>query len=130
MARLGKTDILKARPLRTRKVEVPEWGEEGDYVLVREMTGAERDQYEDSRLVRRGDRFEITNANVRAKLCSLTICDEDGQRIFTDAEAAQLGKQSAAALDRCFAAALELSGLTKADQEELEKNSEGTTGDG
>ena len=47
MALLTKEQILRVKDIETRKVNVPEWG--GD-VMVRSLTGAERDYFE-SKLV-------------------------------------------------------------------------------
>ena len=102
-------------------VEVPEWG---GAVYVRALTGAERDQFEASIVEQRGRDVRMNMRNIRAKLVALTVVDEDGQRIFTDDDVAALGGKSAAALDRLFAVAQRLSGLSMEDVEELAKNSE------
>ena len=84
-------------------VNVPEWG--GD-VFVRTMTGTDRDAFEASLIGKEG-RME----NVRARLVSLTLCNEAGERMFDDAEIAALGKKSARALDRVFSVAQRLNGI-------------------
>ena len=53
----------------------------------------------------------------------LSIVDADSKRIFADSDAESLGKKNSAALDRIYAVAERLSGLTKKDIEELAKNS-------
>ena len=53
------------------------------------------------------------------------MIDESGQRLFTDEEADLLGAKSGAALDRVFAIAQKLNGLSGADVEEFSKNSNG-----
>ncbi len=103
MALLTKEAILAANDLPTERVAVPEWG--GD-VLVRTMTGADRDAFEASLIGKEG-RMD----NVRARLVSLTLCDDKGERLFTDAEVAELGKKSAKALDRVFAVAQRINGI-------------------
>ena len=60
--------------------------------------------------------------NVRARFAVLTICDDKGVRVFTDADAAELGKKSAAALDRVFAVAQRLNGFSQDDAEDLAGN--------
>ena len=62
---------------------------------------------------------------MRARLVGLTVIDETGQRLFTDDEVDLLGAKSGAALDRVFAVAQKLNGLSGADVEELSKNSSG-----
>ena len=103
MAKLNKAAILAADDLPRESVTVPEWGGE---VLVRTMTGTERDAFETS-LLEKDKRME----NMRARLVSLTLCDETGERMFSDDEVTALGKKSAIALDRVFAVAQRLNGI-------------------
>ena len=122
MSLLSKTAILAAQDLQTEDVEVPEWG---GAVRLRSFNGRERDAFEASMV--RGDgrdrRVDLTNR--RARLVGLTVIDESGQRLFTDEEADLLGAKSGAALDRVFAIAQKLNGLSGSDVEELSKNSSG-----
>lgn len=126
---LSKEAILSADDLEKELVEVPEWG---GAVYVRALTGAERDAFEQSmvemRTVRQGRRQETVREmrlqNIRARLCALTICDEEGNRLFTDADVQALGRKSASALNRVFQVAQRLSGLTDEDVEELAGNSD------
>lgn len=103
MGLLTKEAILAADDLPRKLVNVPEWG--GD-VFVRTMTGTDRDAFEASLIGKEG-RME----NVRARLVSLTLCNEAGERMFDDAEIAALGKKSARALDRVFSVAQRLNGI-------------------
>ncbi len=119
MARLTRDLILAAPDIRTEEVNVEEWG---GSVLVRGLTGAERDAYEATVVTLRGKRRELNLANVRAKLCALCIVDDAGQRLFSDADIAKLGEKSGAALQRVFKVAQQLSGLSDEDVEELSKN--------
>lgn len=116
---LTKDQILGIKDLQVEKVEVPEWG---GHVFVRGMTGSERDAFEASVVDIRGSSQKINMVNVRAKLVSLTICDEDGNRLFEDADVIELGKKSALALQRLFDTAQRLSGLSNDDVSALEKN--------
>lgn len=135
--RLGKDDILKAQDIETEEVEVPEW--QGT-VLVRALSGRERDAYElsciqerpllgpDGKPVR-GQTESVKNwANARAKLVVRCLVDDDGNRLFADGEAGALGEKSAAAIDRLFDVATRLSRLSEADVEELAGNSEAAPG--
>lgn len=112
---LSKEQILAADDLKHEVVHVPEWG--GD-VHIRVMTGTERDRFEAS--VGVGGQMNL--ANIRARLLSLVVCDESGKRLFADADVEALGAKSGAALDRLFAAAQRLNGLSKQDIEELQGN--------
>lgn len=116
---LTRAEILKVTDLQTDVVSIPEWG--GD-VLVRGLTGKERDQFESSIVEMKGKVQSVNLANVRAKLVSLCVVGEDGERLFGDSDAEELGKKSARALQRIFEVAQKLSGLSGEDIEELTKN--------
>jgi hypothetical protein len=115
---LGRDDILESEDLATETVPVPEWG---GAVIVRALTGTERDAYESEIFSLRGQGggVEYNLQNIRAKLSARTIVDTDGKRLFTDADIVKLGLKSAAALDRVFSAAQRLSRLTAQDVKEL-----------
>jgi hypothetical protein len=61
-------------------------------------------------------------ANVRAKVVTRCVVDDDGNRLFTDADVVQLGGKSAAALERVYAVAARLSGLSDEDQEAMARD--------
>ena len=122
MALLSKSDILCANDLKTEDVDVPEWG---GAVRVRSFTGRARDAFEASMVRGEGKDRKVDLTNMRARLVSLTVIDEAGQRLFSDDEVELLGAKSGAALDRVFAVAQKLNGLSGADVEELTKNSSG-----
>ena len=113
---LSKEQILAVDDIKSEIVHVPEWG--GD-VLVRGLTGTERDEFEES--LAKGKKVSIRN--IRAKLVALGTIDEKFARMFSEGDVAALGAKSAAALDRVFNAIRRLSGLTSEDVAELEKNS-------
>jgi len=115
---LTKDEILKIEDIKTEEVEVPEWG---GVVLVKTMSGRERDQLESSVITKPGER-NLTN--LRAKIVSLSIIDVDGNRQFSFDDAILLGDKSARALDRVFTVAQRLSGFTPEDVKELSKKSE------
>lgn len=119
MAYLTRDQILQAQDLPAENVHVPEWG---GVVRVRGLTGAERDKFEASIVVRKGDKTEFNPENMRAKLCAMCIVDEQGNRLFSDDDIKALGKKSAAALDRVFQVAQRLSGLQPGAVEEMVKN--------
>lgn len=119
MAVLTRAQIEQAPDVQTETVPVPEWG--GD-VLVRTLTGTERDAFEASLAANGGDRA-MNLYNFRARLAALCLVDEAGKRLFTDADVALLGRKSARALDRVIKKARELNALDAAAIEGLEKNS-------
>ena len=115
MAILSKSQIIAAKDQKLISVDVPEWG--GD-VMVRVMTGTERDRFE----------AEFVNGNksvdmVRAKLVAKCLCDESGERLFTEQDIPALGEKSAAVLDRLFSVCMKHNRFTKDDVEELAGNS-------
>lgn len=116
---LSKNDILGAKDIKIELVDVPEWG---GSVYVKEMTGAERDKYESSILEIKGDRQTVNLQNARAKLASYTICDENGNRLFTETDISALASKSATALQRIFEKGMSLSKIGKDDMDSLTKN--------
>lgn len=110
MGLLGRDAILGAVDLGHVDVEVPEWG---GVVRVRMMTGSERDSFESATVVRRGKRLEANLENIRARLVTMCAVDEAGNRLFSEADVAALAAKSSAALNRVFAAAQQLNGLTE-----------------
>lgn len=121
---LSAADILAMPDVVHEWVGVPEWGGK---VLVKSLSGTERDSFEASLMVKRGKERELSTRNIRAKLCQLTIVDPDSENqlrpVFTEEQIDALGRKSAAALSRVYDAASRLSGLSEADVEELRGNS-------
>lgn len=114
MALLTKDQIIAVDDIPTEEVKVPEWG---GSVLVRGLSGTERDRYEQS-ILHGGKKADLANAT--ARLLSWTIVDENNSRLFiTDGEVKELGKKSAQAIQRVFDVATRLSGLTPSDVEEM-----------
>ncbi len=132
---LTRQAILAASDLKRDFVDVPEWG---GRVIVREMTGTERQTF-DGIIADVKQRIRGTGANqvrevdvdvhaekVRVLLCAMTMVDESGERLFSDADVAALGKKSSKALGRVYEMAAKLSGITDESQEEIEGKSEET----
>lgn len=128
MGYLSRDEILSREDIRTEDVDVPEWG---GTVRVRGMSGTKRDEFEDgltqSKPITRAQRRRgespqtVTMANIRATLCAWCIVDEGNELIFSDADIAQLGEKSGAALDRAFDVAMRLSGIGEDDVEAMAK---------
>ena len=104
---LSKEAILAADDLPREIVSVPEWGGQ---VYVRTMIGTDRDAFEASLITRDSNTSSNDQRmhNVRARLVSLTLCSESGERLFQDGDIDALGRKSARALDRVFAVAQRL----------------------
>ena len=112
---LNKDQILAVSDATIKTVSVPEWGGE---VCIRGLTGAQRDTFE-TRLVRqRSKSGAVDTTGLRSLLCSLAMCDEQGNPLFTEADMPELEKKSAAALQRVFDAASRMNGMAADSVEE------------
>jgi len=111
---LSRNDILNIKDLPTETVNIPEWG---GNVIVRTMTGLQRDEFEQA--VFHDGIKDLTN--IRARLCSMSIVDGTGKTLFSDSDIEALGKKNAKALDRVFAIAKKLSGIGRAEMNALKK---------
>lgn len=114
---LNRDSILSADDLKREMVTVPEWG--GD-VYVSEMTAAEQDRFSAELL--RADKEGGHPDNFRARYLAATLCDEQGNRLFSDTDVVELGRKSFAVIDRLFGIAQRTNGVTKEAAEEIEKN--------
>ena len=118
---LTREVILGIRDSRMELVEIPEW--QGD-MYIRSLTAAERDAWEASivSIDDQGNR-QSNMANLRARLVVRTACLVDGSPLFMESDGEILGSKSASAVDRVYAVAARLSGISGQDARELEKNS-------
>ena len=123
MSLLKKDQIYAAQDLPTERVAVPEWG--GD-LIVKTMTSAERDQWEEEWLIWREnvngskDAFRFYDAF----LVSRAVVDEDGKRMFIQEDVKKLADKSAKVVGRIAEVARRLNFITLADVEAAAKNSE------
>ena len=120
MTVLTREAILSADDLPAETVDVPEWGGK---VRIRTMTGSERDAFESSLIGTGGKDTSKNLRDLRARFASLVIVDESNERLFSEKDVKALGRKSAAALDRVFAAGQRLNGLSNQDVDELAGNS-------
>jgi hypothetical protein len=117
MALLTKDQILSADDRKTKEVPVPEWG---GSVLIRTLTGRERDAFEATTVRTKGSKQESNYENFRARFVAECVVDETGKKLFAHrGEVQMLGNKSVAALQRVFNAAQELNGMSEDDVEEL-----------
>jgi hypothetical protein len=116
MAVLTKQMLLGATTLPQETVQVPELG---GTVIVRGMTGAERDAFEVGLIKGRGKHREVNLQNMRAKLVAFCCIDDKGERLFADAEVEALGNVRADVMNRLYTVAQRLSGLSDEDADEL-----------
>ena len=107
------------KPLPFESVDVPEIG----LVWIQGLSGRGRDAWESSCATIKGRKVIPNMDNTRARLVTLCACNEDRSLMFTPADAEWLGKLPASQLDPMVEKAQQLSGITKADIEELGKAS-------
>lgn len=121
---LSRDDILNYEDITTEVVEVPEWG---GSVRLKVLSAAERDAFEASTVTTKGGKQKPNLANLRARLVSRCIVDEDGNRVFESGDVARLGNKSSRALDRLFTKCQELNGFSDKDVEELTEDFDETS---
>ena len=128
MANLLKREtLLKREELKRVKVDLGN----DEYVFVRQMTGRERDHFEQSLLKEVKDSkgtitgFDKSLEDFRAKLAVNTLCDENGNALLLPSDYAVLSQSmSAARLEKIVNEAQKLNAITEEDKEALVKNSE------
>lgn len=121
---LTREAFLSKTALRVEKVQIP--GSD-DFVYVRGLTGAERDQFEESNLIRERNKkgalnFDVRMANVRSTLVVKGLCNEQGTRLLTDDDVEAVSKLPAAVIAHLYNVIASLSGITDDDVEDLLKN--------
>lgn len=107
-----REQILSAQDIPTREVEVPEWGLT---VTVRGLSGGARDAIEATYTAADGSLDRERFGNFRAAVVAKAIVDEEGDRVFSDADVEALGEKSSLAIGRIFEAAMALSALRPED---------------
>lgn len=127
MGMLNKEMLLTKQALKIEKVEF----ESGDFIYVREMTGKDRDNFENSIMKARRDAkgdikgYDQVLENFRSKLAVVTICDEKGDLMFAPNDANKLSECiSISNLEKIVEVASNLNKITPKDKEDLLKNSE------
>lgn len=128
---MGKNLLNRAKLLEKEKLEVEkvELGND-EFVYVKQMTGRERDNFEQSLLKKNRDTkgqvigYEQATEDFRAKLAVVTLCDETGKLLLEPRDYGTLSQNmSAARLEKIVNAAQKLNAISEQDKEELVKNS-------
>lgn len=104
--------LLKCAP-RVERVEAF-----GGDVFVREMRGNEVSTFQ--KFLTSAEAH--TGIDVAAELLARTLCDEQGTRMFTDAEAHLIAQQPGGEIQRAYEVAERLNTLTEAAVVDAEKN--------
>ena len=126
MTVLNRESLLKKEELKVVKVDLGN----KEIVYVRQMTGRERDQFEQLFLmkIKKAGKidYEQTLDDFRAKLAVNTLCDEKGVKILNPADYSTLSENMGAIrLMKIADAAGKLNGISEEDKEDLVKNSDG-----
>lgn len=110
---LTRDSILAAKDFDFQDVEVPEWG---GTVRLRGLSAAERDNFE-ATLAQTQDL-----SNLRSRLVVLSLVDDEGNRLFKDSEAKELGEKNALVIMRLFEIVRDLSGMADEDLQDAQGN--------
>jgi hypothetical protein len=109
-----KEQIFNSDDLTSKKVDVPEWGCE---IILRVMTGADRDKY--MRFVSKQDGIP---ENMMERLIVLTAYNESGEKLFTDSDIPELSKKSSLVITRLFSEATRLNKISNESLDELKND--------
>jgi len=124
MPLLKREDLLKRDKFKIEKVDLGN----GDYVYVRQMSGRERDRFEQSLIKIKvnpdgSTSYERDLEDFRAKLAVNTICDENGNNLLRPEDYKMLSQNmTAAKLEKIVEVAQRLNAITIQDEERLVKN--------
>jgi hypothetical protein len=125
MGILDRKKLLQKQKLEIVQVDLGN----DEFVFVKEMTGHERDQWEQSLLVEKKDEKGITSyerslEDFRAKLAVCTLCDSEGELLLESRDCSTLSQNMGAKrLETIINAAQKLNKISEEDKEALVKNS-------
>jgi len=123
---LTRENLLRKEKLKTVEIDLGD----NQIVYVRQMTGHEREQFENLlvKKIRKGGKvvdYQQSMEDFRAKLVVNCLCDDKGVNILQPGDYATLSQNmSAKRLTKIADAAGKLNGITEEDKEELVKNSD------
>ena len=125
MGLLDRNKLLKKEDLEIVKVDLGN----DEFVFVRQMTGRERDRFEQTLVKEVKDQkgnstYEKTTEDFRAKLVVCTVCDGAGKLLLEVSDYAILSQNmSAAKLEKIILQAQKLNKIMEDEKEDLLKNS-------
>jgi hypothetical protein len=124
---LTKQQIIESNDLVTKTIPVPQWG---GVVIVREAMSRDREEYDrslvDTQMVNDKPTVVTNYDNAKARLVVKCLVDEQGNRLFSDAEAEVLGRKNANVIERLFNEITTLSKMGWQAIKDAEKNFGGT----
>lgn len=122
---LDRKRLLSKEALEIIKVDLGR----DEFVFVRQMTGRERDRFEQSLIKETKDEkgatvsYDRSLEDFRAKLAVVTLCDESGKSLLQPDDFPVLSQNmSAARLEKIVNEAQRLNKITEQDKEALVKN--------
>lgn len=121
---LSRENLLKKEKFEIEKVELGN----GDFVFVKQMSGADRDKFEASIIeIKSGKKGEVETTQkmecFRAKLAVVTLCDEEGNLLLEPNDYETLSENmTARTLEKIVNAAQKLNAISDKDKEDLLKN--------
>ena len=125
---LDRNSLLKKEEVQIEKVDLGN----GEYVFVRQMSGREKDTFEQSLLKEIKDKdgnvtgYDRTMIDYRAKVAVITLCDENGVALLKPDDYEMLSvNMSGRRLCKIADAAQKLNAIDEESKEKLVKNSEG-----
>lgn len=122
---LNRDSILGARDFGLKEIDVPEWG---GTIYLRKWSAKDRNAYIGKSV--NVDEDGSGHVNYEAIFDSqvwavaMSICDEDGKRLFTDDELDLLATKNGDVIQRLCEEVYKLNGLAEKSVEESAKNSE------
>lgn len=123
---LNKEQILGLSDIKTKEIEVPVWDAS---VYIRQLTRGQQDEYMRRQFGKMAMKQQGKKQDIEsdidvfghdAWICAQGICDEGGNRLFSDADVAKLKDKNGEAIGTISKEILKFSGMDK-DVEELEK---------
>lgn len=112
-----RDDFFAKNVPASQKVNVKKLGK---HFTVIEMNGEQRNKWAE---VSWDDKGEYIETNDRGRLIAHTCYDDNGQRVFTDDDYAKIESGGAAIVQKLYAVAMRLNGLSKESHEDAVKNS-------
>lgn len=111
--------LLGANDIKVEPIEIPAWG--GTYYL-RVISGKARESFEEAY-------SQEKMKNFRLRFLVLTLCDQEGKPILSDADMDALGERSSVEINRVFDAAWKLNAFTQEAVDALGEGSRGAPSD-
>jgi len=120
-----RAKLLTPIAVKSERVDLPEFGE-GEYVMIHGLTAREYNRYQASLLNREFGMDRRKVLEQKERLLVRCICDDEGNRIFSDEDVEAMGDWPTEIQERVHDVALRLCGRGSEDEDTV-KNSPETT---